>query len=56
MQIFLELHVESIYGIRFSANNYSTYKKINNYPLYAVAKPFLDVSEQLKKCVDSFDC
>jgi len=42
MQIFLESHPGSTYGIRFSSDNYGVYKKINNYPLYAVAKPFLD--------------
>lgn len=37
MQLFLESHKESPYGIRFSINNYSVYEKIHSYPLYAVA-------------------
>lgn len=51
MQIFLDSHPKSEYGIRFSADNYSAYQKINNYPLYSVAKPFLDVSEDLRKAL-----
>ncbi|CAN5425958.1 ATP-binding protein [soil metagenome] len=38
MQLFLENHPNSLYGIRFSTNNYSTYEKIHSYPLYAIAK------------------
>lgn len=52
MQIFLELHQNSAYGLRFSADNYSLYQNIHpiyNFPLYAVAKPFFDVSENLQK-------
>jgi hypothetical protein len=51
MQIFFETHPNSTYGMRFSADNYSIYKKINSFPLYAVAKPFLDVSENLRKAL-----
>lgn len=47
MQIFLDSHSNSSYGIRFSADNYSLYKKINSYPLYAVVKPLVDASEDL---------
>ena len=47
MQIFLDSHPASTYGIRFSSDNYGVYKKINNYPLYAVARPFLDDSEKM---------
>lgn len=47
MQIFLESHVNSSYGLRFSADHYSTYQKIYSYPLYAVIKPFLDASSML---------
>jgi uncharacterized protein len=48
MQIYLESHPKSLYGIKFSSENYVVYKKIRNYPLYAIAKPFLDVSEELR--------
>jgi len=51
MQIFLESHPNSTYGIKFSANEYETYKKINNYPLYAIAKPFSDVSDLLQEAL-----
>lgn len=51
MQIFLESHPNSTYGIRFSADPHSTYQKINNIPLYAVARPFLDVSDNLREAL-----
>ena len=51
MQIFLDSHPASAYGIRFSSDNYGVYKKVNNYPLYAVAKVFLDGSEMLRKAL-----
>jgi len=51
MQIFLESHPNSSYGLRFSADNYSIYQKIHTYPLYAVLKPFLDESENLKEAL-----
>lgn len=38
MQMFLESHPNSPYGIRFSTNNYSIHQKIHSYPLFAVAK------------------
>ncbi|MCK4517532.1 ATP-binding protein [Candidatus Babeliales bacterium] len=51
LQIFLASHPNSTYGLRFSADPYSTYQKINNFPLYAVARPFLDVSENLREAL-----
>jgi len=51
MQIFLNSHPASTYGVRFSSDNYRIYKKINNYPLYAVAKPFLDASEVFQEAL-----
>lgn len=41
MQIFLDSHKESPYGIRFSTQNYSEFEKVHSYPLYAIAKIFL---------------
>ena len=60
MQLFLESHSNSDYGIRFSINNYSIYDpaltsdrsehgKIHSYPLYAAAKPLIDSNDYLKK-------
>lgn len=37
MQIFLQTHANSPYGIRVSAHNYSVYEKIHSCPLYAFA-------------------
>jgi uncharacterized protein len=51
MRIFLETHVKSIYGLRFSADNYHIHDQIYSYPLYSVIKPFIENSEQLQKAV-----
>lgn len=40
LNLFLESHVQSRYGIKFSAANFSVFEKVNNYPLYAIIKPF----------------
>lgn len=48
MQIFLDSHLNCSYGLRFSADNYSTYQKIVSYPLYAVSKPFVDATPTLR--------
>lgn len=53
MQIFLDSHLNSSYGLRFSTDNYSVYQKINSYPLYAVSKPFFDASENLRRALSS---
>ncbi|OGT51033.1 MAG: hypothetical protein A3F17_05595 [Gammaproteobacteria bacterium RIFCSPHIGHO2_12_FULL_41_15] len=42
MHSFLESHPHAPYGIRISAHNYSVYKNIHSYPLYAVAALFAD--------------
>jgi predicted AAA+ superfamily ATPase len=47
MQLFLEGHPNSPYGIRFSSHNYCQMQTFCSYPLYAVVKPFMDVSENL---------
>ncbi len=38
INLFLESHPNSSYGIRFSTLNYSQHEKIHSYPLYAIAK------------------
>jgi len=48
MHLFLETHKNSPYGLRFSTQNYSTYEKIKSYPLYSVAKVFLDKNERVR--------
>lgn len=42
MHMFLESHKDSLYGIRFSTQNYSMHEKIHSYPLYAVASVMKD--------------
>jgi hypothetical protein len=51
MQTFLETHQNSHYGILFSADHYGYKEKLHSYPLYAVLKPFYDVSENLQKAI-----
>ncbi len=38
---FLETHVRSPYGLRFSVQNYSIHKNVHSYPLYAIAQVIL---------------
>ena len=42
MQVFLESHPQSPYGIRFSKHNYSVYNKVHSYPLYSIAGAFAE--------------
>ena len=52
MNIFLETHVNSPYGIRFSAQNYSIHNAIHSYPLYAVAKIICDKNQDIKQAIE----
>ncbi len=52
LKIFLELHKESPYGMRFYAENYNKNEQIHSYPLYAVIKPFVDAFPELKKALE----
>lgn len=51
MRLFLDSHPLSLYGIKFSTQNYSVYEKINSYPLYAVSKIFSDVNENVREAL-----
>ncbi len=52
IQLFLESHKASPYGIRFSTNNYSRYNNIHSYPLYAIMGAVADKNSELHKaCV-----
>ncbi len=51
MQIFLESHPGSSYGIRFSTDNYAVRQHIVSYPLYATAKPCADAAEGVSKAL-----
>ncbi len=51
LQIFLDSHTNSKYGLRFTAENFSISQTIRSYPLYAVAKPFCDMSETVQKAL-----
>lgn len=51
MQIFLETHLKSSYGIRFWAQLGSLDGKIYSYPLYAVVKPLLDNNSFMRQAI-----
>jgi predicted AAA+ superfamily ATPase len=51
LNIFLETHLKSSYGIRFSAQNYSLHNTIHSYPLYAVAKIMCDKNQDIKQAI-----
>lgn len=52
LTIFLESHLKSPYGIRFSAQNYSIHNAIHSYPLYAVAKIISDKNQDIKQAIE----
>ena len=45
MNIFLESHTKSTYGIKFSTNNFSIFEKIHSYPLYALSKVLIEKND-----------
>jgi predicted AAA+ superfamily ATPase len=52
MHIFLESHPQSKYGIRFWAGNYVQEPTLYSYPLYAIAKPFIDAHAHVRAALD----
>lgn len=55
MQLFLESHQNSPYGIRFWARFVKEYKeisKVHSYPLYAVVHPLLDGNHHLQNAIE----
>jgi len=52
LQMFLDSHQKSPYGIRFSTQNYSEYNKIRSYPLYAAFQLGMWQNE-LRKSIES---
>ncbi|MFH1831787.1 MAG: DUF4143 domain-containing protein [bacterium] len=51
LNMFLELHARSSYGVRFSAQNYSVHEQIHSYPLYAVSQVALQNKEIVLKAL-----
>jgi hypothetical protein len=51
LQIFLDTHKKSTYGIRFSTQNYSVYQNIYSYPLYAIAAVVAQADDQMKEAI-----
>jgi len=52
MHIFLDLHPNSSYGIRFSSLNYTTEPRVHTHPLYSVAKTFFDSNESVRDALN----
>lgn len=53
MQIFLDSHLKSSYGIRFWAGHELIDERVHLYPLYAIAKPLLEANEYMRKALMS---
>lgn len=53
MQMFLDTHPASSYGIRFSSHNYSIFERVHSYPLYAIAQVFMDGDPELHEALKS---
>lgn len=51
LQSFLESHMTSPYGIRFSTNNYSEYQRIKSFPLYAIASVVSEEDAEVRKAL-----
>ena len=51
LQSFLESHVATPHGLRFSTQNYSEYQKIKSFPLYAVAQIMNQKNNELKEAI-----
>jgi len=52
LNIFLDSHQKSNYGIRFSTQNYSIHQNIHSYPLYAIGKVMSDQKKDLKEAIE----
>lgn len=48
MNLFLDSHPDSPYGIKFSTNNFSVFGKVYSYPLYAIAKKLAEKDDVYK--------
>jgi len=53
LQLFLETHSASHYGLRFSTHNYSRHEKIDSYPLYAVAKVLSTNQKEVRSSMEA---
>ncbi len=53
MNLFLESHPKSPYGIKFSANNFAQLETLHCYPLYAISKLLLAYDDELRKSIAS---
>ena len=51
LNYFLDTHLQSNYGIRFSTQNYSVHEKIHSYPLYAIAKVMIEQNQDMYAAV-----
>lgn len=51
MHMFLDLHKQSPYGVRFSMQNYSVYEKVRSVPLYAIAQVVVNDAHMVLKAL-----
>jgi len=51
MQIFLDSHQQSLYGIRFSAHNYAIEQRVQTDPLYSIARPLCVANENIRQAL-----
>lgn len=51
LQLFLETHKDSPYGLRLSTNNYSVYEKVHSYPLYAISVLSANQDTEIKNSI-----
>lgn len=50
--MFLQTHTRSVYGIKFSTQNYSVFEQIHSYPLYALAQVVARNKEMIVKALE----
>lgn len=53
MKVFLESHIQSLYGIKFSTHNFAKLEQFYSFPLYAVSRLFIDHEPELREAMES---
>ena len=53
LNLFIEEHKKTPYGIKFSTNNFERHESYHSYPLYSVSKVLLERDSELQKAIQS---
>lgn len=53
LHIYLDTHLKSPYGIKFSIQNYSRHDKVHSYPIYAIAQVICSDQPELLQAINS---